>query len=45
MSRPGLKLGVRVSAFPFYRDYFTLTIEISMRIIILEVKYFIKLKV
>ena len=45
MSRPGLKLGVRVSAFPFYRDYFKLTIEISMCIIILEVKYFIKLKV
>ena len=45
MSRPGLKLGVRVSAFAFYSDYFKLTIDISVRIIILEVKYFIKLKV
>ena len=34
MSRLGLKLGVRVSAFAFYRDYFKLTIDISTRIII-----------
>ena len=45
MSRPGLTWGVRVSAFAFYRDYFKLTIDIIVRIIILEVKYFIKLKV
>ena len=46
MSRPGLKLGVRVSAFAFHRDSFNLTIDISVRrIIILEVKYFIKLGV
>ena len=43
MSRPGLKLGVRVSAFAFYTQIiFKLTIGISMRKIISEVKYFIK---
>ena len=44
MSPPGLnyKLGVRVPAFAFYKDHFKLTIDISMRIITLEVKYFIK---
>ena len=45
MSRPGLKLGVRVSAFAFYTQIiFKLTIGISMRKIISEVKYFIKSK-
>ena len=44
MSPPGLnyKLGVRVPAFAFYKDHFKLTIDISMRIITLEVKYFLK---
>ena len=43
MSRPGLKLGVRVSAFAFCTQIiFKLTIGIFMRKIISEVKYSIK---
>ena len=42
MLRPGLELDVCVCALLFYKDYFKLTIDISMCKIILEVEYFIK---
>ena len=44
MSRPGLELGVRVSAFAFSQTkiIFKLTIDISKCKIVLEVEYFIK---